>query len=240
MSYIITPQYELLLKVTNSAEPTVIFITGPVGCGKSALLKAWEDSTGRAIENAGSREALLKDAVTVKFKVESLDREMVEILKESLTPRSVVFVVATEEGRYGHDQLPFDQLPEAWKEAFTHVVEVDYLENQKEVELLVSRTGIEADDATKLVDIASCVRRNWFTRRDMFSSPMSTRRLLVVAKCLKMIGMEGLRSTLANLYSAKGGLRESERSSIIQYIKGKWGTIWPSERHSEKETPRKK
>ena len=109
----------------------------------------------------------------------------------------------------------------ALEDRFQRVFEVTYLSPDKERDLLVKRTGISGEDASKLVEIASITRASVGAGMTAYSTPLSTRQLLSAAHDLKEVGCQSLALTIGNLYSADGGT-ESERSAISSLIVGKF------------------
>jgi MoxR-like ATPase len=110
----------------------------------------------------------------------------------------------------------------AVRDRFSRVVEVTYLTRDKEVSLLVARTGIDPGAAGKLVDIANTIRRKSSGVGATFTGGFSTRQLLAVAEDFKIDGAGSLDFTLTNLFSAEGGTN-SERAAALQLVQGKFG-----------------
>jgi MoxR-like ATPase len=111
----------------------------------------------------------------------------------------------------------------ALSDRFSRTVEVQYLVKAKEVELLMTRTGIAKTDATKLVDIATQIRKKSVGVGSAFSMGFSTRQLLAVAKDFNLDGVDSLQFTMTNLFSSEGGTN-SERAAVLQLIQGKFGS----------------
>ncbi len=101
-------------------------------------------------------------------------------------------------------------------------VEVTYLPADKEVELLVKRTGIKEKPAKDLVNIANQIRAKSTGINSTFSEGFSTRQLIACAEDYVIDGAETLTFTMSNLFSAEGGT-SSERATVLQLIQGKFG-----------------
>jgi nitric oxide reductase NorQ protein len=114
----------------------------------------------------------------------------------------------------------------ALRDRFSRVVEVKYLNPDKEKELLVKRTGIEEKDALGLVDIANQIRKKSMGLSSSFSSGFSTRQLIAAAEDFVEGGVDSLTFTVSNLFSSDGGTT-SERASVLQLIQGKFGLSEP-------------
>lgn len=111
----------------------------------------------------------------------------------------------------------------ALRDRFNRHVEVTYLPKDKEIELLVTRTGIDREDAKKLVEIVGQIRKKSTGLGSQFSTGFSTRQLIAVAEDFVIDGVDSLTFTMTNLFSAEGGTN-SERASVLQLIQGKFGT----------------
>lgn len=251
MEYIMTPQLECLLKVTNTEETRLILVSGPTGCGKNAMLEAWSESTGRSIERIMTSSSvefikggLVKDRMVVAIRADLLDEDVIEALKSFRKKKGVVvFVVDTSKDG-------FVVLPVRVKDIFHHVIELYYLSEEQEAALIVVKTDISPDYARRLVSLATSMRM-WINRNDpRFQFQISTRRLLIVAKNLKLYGLESLYTTMAALFSPRsldgrsfpGSMSmDSERGHLIEMLKGKFGSLKPEpEPEPEPTTPTKK
>lgn len=103
------------------------------------------------------------------------------------------------------------------------IVEVTYLPKDREVKVLVDRTGIDARKAASLVDIANQIRVKSSGLGSSFSDGFSTRQLIAAAEDFVVGGVSSLTFTMSNLFSAEGGTN-SERATVLQLIQGKFGT----------------
>lgn len=111
----------------------------------------------------------------------------------------------------------------AMRDRWSRIVEVTYLPREKEIALLVSRTGIDKENAKRLVEIAGQIRKKSTGIGSQFSTGFSTRQLIAVAKDFVIDGVDSLTFTMTNLFSAEGGTN-SERASVLQLIQGKFGS----------------
>jgi MoxR-like ATPase len=139
--------------------------------------------------------------------------EVVRVGKET------VFFASMNEGAGYTGTLATDL---AVRDRFPRVVEVKYLVKTKEIELLMARTGINQEDATKLVDIAHAIRSKSVGVGSTFSGGFSTRQLIAVAEDFTVDGPDSLDFTLTNLFSSEGGTN-SERAAALQLVQGKFG-----------------
>ena len=230
MEYIMTPQLECLLKVTNTEDTRLILLSGPTGCGKNALLGAWSESTGRSIERVMTlrslyfiHDGLVKDRMVVAIRADLLDEDVIEILKSFGKKKGVVvFVVESND--------EFRVLPGRAKDVFHHIIELPYLDQEKETELLVNRTGLSQEHSSGLVYVATSVRRRRLGKDAMFTSQVSTRRLLIAAQNMRLYGVDSLATTLVNLFSpsfSESSYSHSERGHLIEMLKGKFGYLRP-------------
>jgi hypothetical protein len=244
MEYIMTPQLECLLKVTNTEETRLILVSGPTGCGKNAMLEAWSESTGRSIERVMTsnsveliRGGLVKDRMAVAIRGDLLDEDIVENLKSFRKRKGiVVFVVDTSDDG-------FINLPVRVKDIFHYFVEISYLSEGQEAALIAAKTGLSQEHSIGLVYVATSVRRRRLGKDSIFTSQVSTRRLLIAAQNMRLYGVDSLAATLVNLFSPKfseSSYSHSERGHLIEMLKGKFGYLRPksdSEPEPEPELP---
>jgi MoxR-like ATPase len=133
-------------------------------------------------------------------------------------PETVIFASANEGSAYTGTAA----MDVALRDRFSRVIEVKYLAKEREVELLVRRTGVGKKDAERLVDIANAVRVKSQGVGSAFSQGFSTRQLLAAASDFTVMGVLGLKFTMENLFSSDGGTN-SERAAVLQLIQGKFG-----------------
>lgn len=113
------------------------------------------------------------------------------------------------------------------------IVEVTYLPKDKEVDVIVARTGIAEKAAKALVDIANQIRKKSTGLGSSFSEGFSTRQLIACAEDFVVDGVESLTFTMTNLFSAEGGTN-SERAAVLQLIQGKFGVVESAESKIDK------
>jgi cobaltochelatase CobS len=112
----------------------------------------------------------------------------------------------------------------AMRDRWSRIVEVTYLPKDKEIDILIARTGISEKAAKSLVDIANQIRKKSTGIGSQFSDGFSTRQLIACAEDFVIDGPESLTFTMTNLFSAEGGTN-SERAAVLQLIQGKFGVI---------------
>lgn len=113
------------------------------------------------------------------------------------------------------------------------IVEVTYLPKEKEVDVLIARTGIAEKAAKALVDIANQIRKKSTGIGSSFSDGFSTRQLIACAEDFVVDGVESLTFTMTNLFSADGGTN-SERAAVLQLIQGKFGVVESADSKADK------
>lgn len=113
------------------------------------------------------------------------------------------------------------------------IVEVTYLPKDKEIDVLIARTGIAEKAAKALVDIANQIRKKSTGLGSSFSEGFSTRQLIACAEDFVVDGVESLTFTMTNLFSAEGGTN-SERAAVLQLIQGKFGVVESAESKMDK------
>ena len=115
----------------------------------------------------------------------------------------------------------------------SRIVEVTYLPKDKEVDILIARTGIAEKAAKALVDIANQIRKKSSGIGSSFSDGFSTRQLLACAEDFVIDGVDSLTFTMTNLFSAEGGTN-SERAAVLQLIQGKFGVVESVDKTADK------
>jgi len=137
--------------------------------------------------------------------------------------QGVVFFATTNEGREFTGTTSLDL---AQSDRFGTLIEVSYLKQEDEINLLISRTGISRDDATKLVSVANTVRRKAVSdSSDAFSRGISTRILLNASEKLVYGGHKTMRYTLLTHFNGDGG-ETSERGQLLKLLQGKFGALF--------------
>lgn len=117
----------------------------------------------------------------------------------------------------------YGKLDSALNDRFAIRVEVDYLEAEKEIELLKKRTGIQDKDAKKLVSVAAKVRAAASgSLGSTLSDTISTRNLLDAATLYQTLGQDAFEYTILPLFSAQGGAN-SQQAQVLQIIQSQFG-----------------
>lgn len=121
------------------------------------------------------------------------------------------------------------RLDKALDDRFSRRLEVTYLPGKKEVELLVSATGIGPVAAERIVKIATQVRSEYNKGSRKFSQDISTRVLLGAARDFaalesvkKGAGPKSLQMTIVNRFDSSGE-SNSERNSLSLLVDGQFG-----------------
>jgi nitric oxide reductase NorQ protein len=96
---------------------------------------------------------------------------------------------------------------------FNITMEVDFLPPDKEVKILMDRTGIDLESADLLVKFASIIREKAASENSNLRSTISTRALLNCASMFNELGLQSLDYTILPTYSNDGN-NDSERSQI--------------------------
>lgn len=189
----------------------------------------WQDSPFTHAIQRGRCVVILDEANRASLNVGNsllplLDRRRASLIAERgsvvrVAP-STVFVATMNEGAQFTGTGPLDA---ALRDRFPRVVEFTYLTAREEAALLVDRTGIDPENAARLVELASKTRAtHGSTGLAQFGTALSTRQLLAAAADLKTAGIGSLAYTVANLFPADGGA-ESERAQIVALLVGKFG-----------------
>jgi cobaltochelatase CobS len=135
-------------------------------------------------------------------------------------PKTVFFATMNEGAAYTGTTSTDIAMRDRW----SRIVEVSYLPKDKEVDVLIARTGIAEKAAKALVDIANQIRKKSTGIGSQFSDGFSTRQLIACAEDFVIDGVESLTFTMTNLFSAEGGTN-SERAAVLQLIQGKFGSV---------------
>ena len=176
---------------------------------KADLIKAFQtddtvillDEINRAVPSVtNSLYSLLDDRRTVYFD----EIGFVKVAKG-------VTVFATKNvGLQYTGTMPSDR---SLNDRFKITLEVSYLTDDKEIDLLVKRTGIESRDASLLVKFANTVRAKATEIGSSLRETISTRTLLGCAEVFSVVGKEAIDYTILPLYSKEGG-SNSERTQV--------------------------
>lgn len=191
----------------------------------------WHESQFDKVVTAGNHVILLDEANRVHPSIMNtllplLDGRGFTYLEEKgdcikVGPGTVFFSTMNEGAAYtgttSTDMALRDRLGQ-------RIVEVTYLPKDKEVDVLIARTGIAEKAAKALVDIANQIRKKSVGLGSSFSDGFSTRQLIACAEDFVIDGVESLTFTMTNLFSADGGTN-SERAAVLQLIQGKFGVV---------------
>ena len=135
-------------------------------------------------------------------------------------PGTVFFATMNEGAGYTGTSA----LDRAIRDRFPRAVELTYLGEKDEVNLLVHRTGIEKDAATRLVQLANKIRKDATGLTATLTESISTRQLIAAARDYIVGGVETLEFTITNHFSPDGD-EDSERVKVQNIIQGKFGDI---------------
>jgi nitric oxide reductase NorQ protein len=159
----------------------------------------------------------LLDARRATF-VEEID----EIVK--VGPNTVFFATAN----IGFQHTGTFTMDSAMEDRWGIRVDVGFPPEDKEIEIVVSKTGIEIPLAKKLCQLAQNVRRKSQGAGASLTKAISTRQLLQSAKVMRQMVNKGMEAgkaldyTIVPFYSKEGG-RESEQAQILQLVQGIFG-----------------
>ena len=129
------------------------------------------------------------------------------IQKEVTVAEGVVFFLTLNEGS---EYIGTNAVDRALRDRVSSTIRTDYLPKDIEVKLLIDRTGVDADTASRLCDLASTVRGN--PKLDLM---ISTRQLLECANLLR----EGLPLHDAVFFSIlNGAADDKEKRAILQAL----------------------
>jgi len=105
---------------------------------------------------------------------------------------------------------------------FGNTIEVSYLPDHLEIDVLVKRTGINKDDAKLLVQLGNTIRAKASEMGSTIRNSVSTRLLIKTAERFRTMGKDAFNYTILPLYSKEGGTN-SERTQITQMIQMVFG-----------------
>lgn len=145
----------------------------------------------------------------------------VEEAKEKLVvgPKTYFFATAN----IGAQFTGTFKLDSALADRFGAIVECSFLPATEEAELLVKRSGISHDVASRLVKVANMVRNENQTSGKL-TETISTRVLLDVARLYVPLKETAFRFTVLPKFSADGG-KQSERAQVIGFIQGQFPNL---------------
>jgi nitric oxide reductase NorQ protein len=225
----------LIMDCANLREPRDWFGSKNVEKGKVV----WRESQFDRAVSEGGHVILLDEInrvhpVVLNTLIPLLDGRGFTYLEEKgdiirVGPGTVFFASANEGASYTGTSA----MDVALRDRFFRVIEVKYLESERETELLVNRTGIARKDADKLVHIANQIRTKSQGVSSSFSQGFSTRQLIAAAEDFVHGGKDTLTFTMTNLFSPEGGTN-SERAAVLQLIQGKFGGAEASAKSSMK------
>ena len=115
-------------------------------------------------------------------------------------------------------------LDRAIRDRFPRIIEMSYLGEKDEINLLVKRVGIDDDIATRLVQMANKIRQDATGLAATLTESMSTRQLIAAAHDFAIGGVETLSFTISNHFSSDGD-DDSERVRVQNIIQGKFGDL---------------
>lgn len=115
-------------------------------------------------------------------------------------------------------------LDRALLDRYTISIECNYLEADKEADVLVKRTGIKKNLADQLVKMAGLIRQKATGVGASLRESISTRTLIAVADLFKDLGQQAFDYTLLPHYSFEGGA-SSERGQVLQIINLVFGSV---------------
>jgi nitric oxide reductase NorQ protein len=135
-------------------------------------------------------------------------------------PETVFFASMNEGAGY----TGTSSLDRAIRDRFPRAVELTYLGEKDEVKLVMNRTGIDKDIATRLVQMANKIRQDATGLSATLTESMSTRQLLAAAHDFALGGVDTLQFTITNHFSPDGD-EDSERVKVQSLIQGKFGDL---------------
>ena len=126
-------------------------------------------------------------------------------------------------------------LDRAIRDRFPRAVELTYLNEEAEIKLLMARTGIHKDIATRLVQLATKIRLDATGATASLTETLSTRQLLAASADFVIGGVDTLQFTVTNHFSPDGD-EESERVKVQSIIQGKFGDMIAAQAAAAKKT----
>lgn len=115
-------------------------------------------------------------------------------------------------------------LDRAIRDRFPRIIEMTYLGERDEVNLLVKRVGVNEDIAGRLVQMANKIRQDASGLSATLSESLSTRQLIAAAHDFVIGGVDTLAFTVSNHFSPDGD-DDSERVRVQNIIQGKFGDL---------------
>jgi nitric oxide reductase NorQ protein len=135
-------------------------------------------------------------------------------------PETVFFASMNEGAGY----TGTSSLDRAIRDRFPRAVELTYLGEKDEIKLVMNRTGVDKDVATRLVQMANKIRQDATGLSATLTESMSTRQLLAAAHDFALGGVDTLQFTITNHFSTDGD-EDSERVKVQSLIQGKFGDL---------------
>lgn len=135
-------------------------------------------------------------------------------------PETVFFASMNEGAGY----TGTSSLDRAIRDRFPRAVELTYLGEKDEIKLVMNRTGIDKDIATRLVQMANKIRQDATGLSATLTESLSTRQLLAAAHDFALGGVDTLQFTITNHFSPDGD-EDSERVKVQSLIQGKFGDL---------------
>lgn len=135
-------------------------------------------------------------------------------------PETVFFASMNEGAGY----TGTSSLDRAIRDRFPRAVELTYLGEKDEIKLVMNRTGVDKDIATRLVQMANKIRQDATGLSATLTESLSTRQLLAAAHDFALGGVDTLQFTITNHFSPDGD-DDSERVKVQSLIQGKFGDL---------------
>lgn len=135
--------------------------------------------------------------------------------------KKVVFCATMNKGNVYTGTLNSDR---ALLDRFPYVLEMKYLDPDKEVYVLEKRTGIKKNDAEQLVKLANSLRSKSKGMGGTLRETISTRVLIKTAALYRNLGQRALKYTIYPLFSSSGDTA-SERAMVEQTVQLILGSV---------------